>query len=229
MKITLIHGQSHKGSTYHVARILAEKIDGEITEIVLPRDFDQMCVGCAQCIKKDEKLCPHYEKLAPITEAIDAADLLIFESPVYVYHVTSAMKALLEHYGWRWIMHRPEESMFKKQMVCIATAAGGGQKNTCQDMADRAAYWGVAKTYKYGIAVRAMKWEDVTAKTKDKIERDMDALASKIKANQGRVKPPLKTRIFFPVMSMVLKKRPDSVDAKYWKEKGWLDGKRPWK
>ena len=32
MKITLIHGQSHKGSTYHVARILAEKIDGEITE-----------------------------------------------------------------------------------------------------------------------------------------------------------------------------------------------------
>ena len=99
MKITLIHGQSHKGSTYHVARILAEKIDGEITEIVLPRDFDQMCVGCAQCIKKDEKLCPHYEKLAPITEAIDAADLLIFESPVYVYHVTSAMKALLEHYG----------------------------------------------------------------------------------------------------------------------------------
>lgn len=114
MKITLIHGQSHKGSTYHVARILAEKIDGEITEIVLPRDFDQMCVGCAQCIKKDEKLCPHYEKLAPITEAIDAADLLIFESPVYVYHVTSAMKALLEHYGWRWIMHRPEESMFKK-------------------------------------------------------------------------------------------------------------------
>ena len=137
--------------------------------------------------------------------------------------------ALLEHYGWRWIMHRPEESMFKKQMVCIATAAGGGQKNTCQDMADSAAYWGVAKTYKYGIAVRAMKWEDVTAKTKDKIERDMDALASKIKANQGRVKPPLKTRIFFPVMSMVLKMRPDSVDAKYWKEKGWLDGKRPWK
>ena len=93
-------------------------------------------------------------------------------------------------------------------------------------MADSAAYWGVAKTYKYGIAVRAMKWDDVTAKTKDKIERDMDALASKIKANQGRVKPPLKTRIFFPVMSMVLKKRPDSVDAKYWKEKGWLDGKR---
>lgn len=31
MKITIIHGQSHKGSTYHVARMLAEKLDGDIT------------------------------------------------------------------------------------------------------------------------------------------------------------------------------------------------------
>ena len=32
MKITLIHGQNHKGSTYHIGRMLAEKLGGEITE-----------------------------------------------------------------------------------------------------------------------------------------------------------------------------------------------------
>lgn len=32
MKITVIHGQSHKGSTYHLAHSLAEKLGGEITE-----------------------------------------------------------------------------------------------------------------------------------------------------------------------------------------------------
>ena len=32
MKIVIIHGQSHKGSTYHIAYKLAEKIGGEITE-----------------------------------------------------------------------------------------------------------------------------------------------------------------------------------------------------
>ena len=73
---------------------------------------------------KGEEHCPHYEKLKPIVEAIDEADVIILASPVYVYHATGAMKALLDHYGWRWMAHCPEEKMFKKQGVCIATAAG---------------------------------------------------------------------------------------------------------
>ena len=124
MKIVIIHGQSHKGSTYHIARSLAEKTGGDITEFFLPRDFGEFCVGCTSCIMKSETLCPHHKKLEPLTEAIDKADILIFASPVYVYHVTGAMKALLDHYGYRWIVHRPEGSMFTKQAVCISTAAG---------------------------------------------------------------------------------------------------------
>lgn len=30
MQITIIHGQSHKGSTYHITRILAEKIGDSV-------------------------------------------------------------------------------------------------------------------------------------------------------------------------------------------------------
>ena len=33
MKIVIIHGQSHKGSTYHIAHMLAEKISGNIKEL----------------------------------------------------------------------------------------------------------------------------------------------------------------------------------------------------
>ena len=50
-----------------------------------------------------------------------------------VYHaylpsdkVPEAMKAWLDHYGWRWIVHRPEEKMFSKRGVVISTAAGAG-------------------------------------------------------------------------------------------------------
>lgn len=34
MKITMIHGQNHKGSTYHIGRMLAETLETEdnITE-----------------------------------------------------------------------------------------------------------------------------------------------------------------------------------------------------
>ena len=61
MKITVIHGQSHKGSTYNIAKMLYDKLEGDVTEFFLPRDFSSFCVGCNSCFKKSEKLCPHYE------------------------------------------------------------------------------------------------------------------------------------------------------------------------
>ena len=74
MKVTIIHGQSHKGSTYHISKILADKIGGEVKEFFLPRDFGEFCIGCTQCFRKSETLCPHYEKMNPLTEALDDCD-----------------------------------------------------------------------------------------------------------------------------------------------------------
>ena len=73
----MINGQNHKGSTYHIGKMLADKLGGEVTEFFLPRDFGHFCVGCNQCIVKDEKLCPYYKELKPLTEAIDSADVII--------------------------------------------------------------------------------------------------------------------------------------------------------
>ena len=229
VKITIIHGQNHKGSTYHIARELAEKTGGEITEFFLPKDFGSFCVGCTNCFGRDEKQCPHYEKLRPITEAMDQADVIILASPVYVYHVTGAMKAFLDHYGYRWMVHRPEEKMFHKQAVCISTAAGAGMKSTNKDMADSTFFWGIARTYKYGIAVFETSWDRVNAKVKRRVEKKTTALARKIKRKQGRVKPSIKTRAFFGVMRLMQKNGFNEADANYWKAKGWTGKKRPWK
>lgn len=229
MKITMIHGQSHKGSTYHIAKALADKLGGEVTEFFLPRDFNSFCVGCTACFSKSETLCPHYEKLNPITEAIDNADVLILASPVYVYHATGAMKVLLDHYGYRWMVHRPEERMFHKQAVCISTAAGGGMKSTNKDMADSTFFWGIAKTYQYGIGVRAVSWDKVSDKIKNNIDKKTLALAQRIKKNYGSIKPSLKARAFFNMMRLAQKNSWNEVDANYWKEKGWTNEKRPWK
>lgn len=32
MKIAMINGQNHKGSTYHIGKMLADKLGGEVTE-----------------------------------------------------------------------------------------------------------------------------------------------------------------------------------------------------
>lgn len=229
MRITIIHGQNHKGSTYHIARMLAEKLGGEMKEFFLPKDFDSFCAGCTSCFGKDEKLCPHYEKLKPITQAMDMADVIILASPVYVYHVTGAMKAFLDHYGYRWMVHRPEEKMFRKQAVCISTAVGAGMKSTNKDMADSTFFWGVAKTYKYGIAVFETSWARVNSRVKRRIDKKTTALAKKIKKNQRKVKPSIKTKVYFNVMRMMQKNGFNKADGDYWKEKGWMGKKRPWK
>lgn len=228
MKITIIHGQSHKGSTYHIARMLAQKLKGETTEFFLPKDFDSFCVGCTSCFEKTETLCPHYEKLKPITEALNDADVIILASPVYVYHATGAMKALLDHYGYRWMVHRPEEKMFRKQGVCISTAAGAGMKSTNRDMADSMFFWGIAKTYKYGAAVMEVSWNRVSVRIKKRIEKQTTVLARRIRKDHGKVKPSLKTRAFFHVMRLVYKVGGNEADKNYWREKGWTGQKRPW-
>ena len=229
MKITIIYGQNHKGSTYHIARKLAEKLNGEITEFFLPRDFDAFCLGCTSCFEKSETRCPHYERLQPITEAMDKSDLIILASPVYVYHATGAMKAFLDHYGWRWMVHRPEAQMFSKQAVCISTAAGAGMRSTNKDMADSLFWWGVARIYKYGIAVRAVSWEQVDGKKKRDIEKKLDALAQKIEGRQGKIRSSVKTRVIFNVMRQIQKHDWNEADVQYWQNKGWTGKKRPWK
>ena len=229
MKTVIIHGQSHQGSTCHIARSLAQKIGGELTEFFLPRDFGEFCCSCLRCFRESDTKCPHYEKLAPLTKAIDEADVVILASPVYVFHATGAMKAFLDHYGWRWMAHRPDERMFKKQGVCIATAAGAGMKSTNKDMGDSLFYWGIAKIYKIGVGVAAVDWDRVSVKKKNKIDKATTSIAKKIIKRNGRVKPGLKTKGFFQIMHMLQKNCWNPTDMNYWKDKGWLGKKRPWK
>ena len=229
MKIVMLNGQNHKGSTYHIADKLARKVGGEITEFFLPKDFGEFCLGCTQCFTTDERKCPHYNKLKPITDAMDEADLIILASPVYVYHVTGSMKAFLDHYGYRWMVHRPEEKMFRKQGVCISTAAGAGMKSANKDMADSLFFWGIPKVYKYGNAVASIDWNHVSDKKMQEIEKKTDSLAKAIIRNNGRVKAGLKTKGFFHIMRALQKKGWNERDVEYWREKGWNGKKRPWR
>ena len=229
MKITMVHGQNHKGSTYHIGKMLADKLGGEVTEFFLPRDFGHFCVGCTQCILKDEKLCPHYEDLKPLTKAVREADVIILTSPVYVYHCTGPMKAWLDHYGYQWMVHRPYPGMFSKQGVCISTAAGAGTRSTNKDMADSMFFWGVGKIYRYGTAVHAMNYKRITPEKMAEVEKATDKLAQKIRKNYGHVKPGLKTKAFFYLMRWLMKDGWNEADSGYWKQFGWDRKARPWK
>ena len=119
--------------------------------------------------------------------------------------------------------------MFRKQGVCICTTAGAGAKSALKDMADSLFFWGIAKIYRYGVAVAAANWEGVREKKRKAIDRATTKLAGKLVSRNGKVTPGLKTRVFFFIMRFVQRKGFFSAsDAAYWKEKGWTGSTRPW-
>ncbi len=233
MNILMINGTMRQGSSYRIGKLMIEKIAAEedqIIELFLPKDMPEFCRGCAVCITEGEKKCPDYLMyMKRVTRMIDEADFLVFTSPVHVLHVTGAMKALLDHYGYRFMVHRPEASMFRKQAVVVATGAGGGMRSTIKDIKSSLFFWGVARIYTYGIAVGATQWEDVSMAVKAKIVEDVDKMAVKFTRETDKVEPSFWTELLFYILRHMHKKGMNPVDQAYWKEKGWLDKERPWK
>ena len=231
MKITLIHGQNHKGSSYHIGRMIAEKIDGEnkIIEFFLPQALNHFCLGCYQCIENDTN-CPFYADKKVIMDAVEAADLLIFTTPTYCMHASAPMKSFIDLTFTYWMSHRPRACMFSKKAVVVSTAAGTGTKSAIKDIKTALFYWGIPLIKSYGVAVQAMNWDMVNTKKKEKIEKDTARLAQKLSLNK---KPHvgLKTRFMFKMMGAMQSAGMGSspVEKEYWEKNGWLGKERPWK
>lgn len=233
MQIVICNGENHKGSTWHIAREIADKtaalVPGTvIEEIWLPRDLPEFCCGCAKCVTDSETCCPHYKYMEPLTETVDSGDVLILESPVYVFHCSGAMKVFLDHYAYRWMLHRPEGSKFTKQAVCVATAAGGGMRKTIADMRDSLRWWGFSKIYTYGKAVAAIGWDGVSDGKKRQIDAATSRIARSLAENYGNIKPDLRAKAYFFTARIAQKADWNKADSGYWRDLGWTGHVRPW-
>lgn len=231
MRIVLIHGQNHKGSSYHIGRIIAEQIKGEntLTEFFLPSALNHFCAGCYSCIE-DESKCPFFTEKHRIMSEVETADILIFTTPTYCMRASAPMKSFLDMTFTYWMIHRPRACMFKKKAVVVSTAAGTGANCAVKDISTALGYWGVSDIKKYGISVQAMNWESMAQKKKEKIIKDTARIADKLsKAKKPAVS--IKTKAIFFMMRMMQKKGWGAGEAEraYWQEKGWLDKERPWR
>jgi multimeric flavodoxin WrbA len=233
MKTVIIYGIEHKGNTYNTVQLFKNALDvhgDNLTEFFLPKDMPYFCAGCNNCFMKGEEYCPHHDDVTPIKEAISGADLIILASPVYLFHVTGQMKAFLDHFGFQFMNHRPNKSMFSKTALVVSTAAGAGMRSAIKDMAGSLEYWGVSRIYKFGFAVFAANWNEIAKKKKLIIERKINDISKKIIRKRNKVKPGIKTKGLFYLFRMMHKKF-DSIahDKEYWIKNGWLDRNRPWK
>jgi multimeric flavodoxin WrbA len=239
MRIVVINGTEQRGCTHAIKEMFLDAVGREnpITEFVLPADCPAFCTGCKACFYKDISVCPHAEYTVPIWKAISAADLLVFATPVYVFHATAQMKALLDHYGTKWMAHSPEKQMFNKQAVILTCAAGAGMNGAIKDISDSLHYWGVSKIYTVKQALYETRWDMVSQKRKDSVARKCSSLVRRIKPAE-KVMPGIGTKARFAIMRTAIKMinksqikagQPETQDHKYWRENGWLNGASPWK
>lgn len=238
MKITVINGTEKHGVTYRLKEIFLNELrsQADINEFYLPRDCPAFCVGCTVCFLEDEHKCKDAAYVQRLEKAILGADLLVFTSPAYVFHTTGAVKAMLDHFGYRWMPHRPAREMFGKRAVIITQCLGAGGKSAAKDIKDSLSWWGISNIRVCSFRLMGdIQWEKLSDKKKKQMTAKIVNTAGKIKqidftrpAGTGMM-----TRLKFYAVRMMQtglgKDNPEYTDYKYWKQNGWIDNKRPWK
>lgn len=235
MKITVINGNQHHGSTWHCKDLLiqniSKQVETEVTEFYLPKDMPHFCLGCFSCFLQGEETCPHAEWTLPIVQALEAADLMILTSPVYGLDVSGQLKALLDHLCFMWFSHRPNPRLFNTVGVSITTTAGAGLSHTTKTMQNSLKFWGVKKRFASKQAVAALKWSEIPEKKRNRIEKDLAALSHKLVQAVATIdhrRSPLFAKMMFNLMKKMMKNNDwNPKDREYWEEKGWLSGNRP--
>lgn len=232
MKVCIINGSPRKGNTYNATLIFKEELqkngDVEFVEIFLPKDMPHFCSGCFNCFEKGEDKCPHAQYIQPIAEAMREADGIIITSPVYVLAENGQVKALLDHFGYMYIPHRPREEMFSKVAMVISTTAGAGTGNAIKTISRSLGYWGVRRIYKCGLAMFAISWDAMKRKKQNKFNDILVKKAKKfykVMKKRKNISPRIFTKILFTAMKIMISKYPDdNPDKIYWKQKGWIEG-----
>jgi len=234
LKTVIIYGVEHKGNTYNAVQLFKKSLglnENDIIEYFLPKDMPYFCIGCNNCFVKGEEYCPSQKYVTPVKEAILNAELIILASPVYLFHITGQMKVFFDHFGFQFMNHRPNKSMFSKTALVVSIAAGAGMGSAIKDMAGNLRYWGISTIYKFGFAVFASNWDEITEKNKQKMYRKIKEISNKIMLGTNKKnRPNCIIKGLFYIFRMLHKKSyllP--YDKEHWKSQGWLDKNRPWK
>ena len=238
MKITVINGTETRGVTYRLKEIFLDELrdKAEITEFYLPRDCPCFCAGCKTCFSKGQSFCKDAQYVQKIEKALLEADLLVFTSPVYVYHATGAMKAMLDHFGYRWMPHRPAKEMFGKRAVIITQALGAGVGSTVKDIRDSLSWWGIStiKVCKFKL-MSDIDWNKIPEKKRQSMTATLKKTAGSLakidysKKGHTSISVKVKFHMVRMLQTSLGKQNPEYTDYKYWKANGWIDKVRPWK
>lgn len=233
MKITMIHGQAHKGITHFMAQevlhcLLSEQ--DEFREFFLPKDGPNFCVGCNACFLKGESHCPSAQQVQPIAEAIEWADVILLSTPNYVMEMSGPMKNLMDHLAYRWITHRPHGAMFTKTGIALCSSAGAPAGHVTRSLAKQLKWMGVPKVYCFPLISQAMTVRDMKPEKKAEVTRKAAHIARKVKKRMNHRPTSLRNRLMFSIFRKMQTSPAagwNPTDRDWWVNQGWTKKIRP--
>lgn len=218
----------HNGNTNRLLRLLEADIEEvavaegrtvSFETIHLAEKGIQYCHGCRVCFDKGETFCPYWEEIAPIKAAMQAVDVWILASPVYVDDISGLMKTFLDRMAH--VNHRPEFA--GKSAYLITTSGTGSSGHAARTMANTLRTWGVTIIGQRDFVAGALSTSEQIS---ERYAKFITGAAMKIvdAGREGRAfQPSFISLIFFTVQQRLWNRKKDnSYDHHYWESKGWL-------
>jgi multimeric flavodoxin WrbA len=225
MKILAILGSPHKGNSLHATQRIQEKLTqfGDVEfEYVHLKDVElKPCKGCFVCFMKGEERCPVKDDKEMIAQKIQAADGVIFVSPVYSMHVSYLFKHFVDRFACTF--HRP--CYWGKYALTVAVAGNVGLKETSKYLQDVAMAWGFETVDKleYRMAPRNTTMRAISTQ-KDRTDEVLLKFYTAVKDRRPR-RLTFRDHFTFRLMqaSYARLEELSPTDYQYWQEQGWLE------
>jgi multimeric flavodoxin WrbA len=217
-----------KGNTFRLTNLLSQSLAAAAKQAGISLDIDTIdladmklsyCQGCRVCFDKGETFCPLWDEIAPVKAAMQAADVWILASPVYVDDVNGVMKTFLERMAH--VNHRPEFA--GKYAYLVTTSGTGSSGHAARTMANTLRTWGVSIIGQKDFISGALSTPDQLAARYEKTVATIAGQILKAFCEEKALRPSLVSFIFFTVQQKLWQRHSDdSIDYKYWESKGWL-------
>ena len=229
MKVLMVSGSNRRnGNTHRIFELLAHELTAEplaghtveVETLELGRRQIKTCTGCRACFDQGEARCPLKDDLLPTLAQLQAADLLVVASPVYVSDVSGLLKNWIDRLAF--LCHRP--ALGGKPVYLIATTGSSPARSTIRTMQGAFITWGARLRGSSSFIMGAlMPLDSVQQRYGAQVRKAAAAIRRELAASP-QCRPNLVELMVFNIQSTAWKKSaPDSLDHRYWQENGWLE------
>ena len=138
MRALIVYGSPRhkKSASYHVGYNFAEglkRAGAEVDEIMVCKQKINHCQGCFTCWTKTPGVCIHKDDMVENLYKMQEADLIVFATPLYIFHVPGILKDFLDRsipLAQPFLIERdgitshPARDSSKKRRIFLISVAG---------------------------------------------------------------------------------------------------------